>query len=362
MRASPRGLRSAAQQQQYGEEIPLQALNAQQSSPSNPPSQPPGNAHYLAENDPSCLDNYPREDAEGNAIQYFRMAPSGQLQEELEEEEALSTVDTYTLSSPEDDRSTLNTYSLSPQTSRAAQHGAVPEDIPRDSAESLSPTAYSGVTTPRRNRSESFPPTSYGEVIPPMRITPDMVQMFMQQLAESTQLGGYPTAGGMNPVLQSPSASSVASSSSSLAAPMSQRLQQQAHPGYRQQLSHPANALCPSSERVLESPGQTRHVHSQPAQLSLVPSAAQSPPESHPASVNHRYAPGAGQSMQTGVYAALPQPQRHWTAPQFTGPTDLPQTDLSSPYAELAQVNLIQDVALHVLHLNLKSKLSKALS
>ena len=367
--ASPRGRIQSAPQQPYGEQIPLQSLSPQHSSQCHPPVHPPGDARYHRSEDADAAfqDHFPREDFEGNAVQYFRVAPSGQLLEEgpgagagegeVEEEEALSTVNTYSLSSPEEDRSTLNTYSLSPHESRAAQPGTAaptgdPEAASRDRSESLTPTAYSGVVAPQRSRSDSYPPASYGEVILPMRITPEMVALFMQQRlvesAQAQQQWDLPQAGGASPPgLQSPSSSSLVSSTHSSTTPKLQRQQQQQQqprPGYRQQLSQPANVVFLG--RGAESPvQQTGQAHppaalQRPQQLSLAVSLS---PEGQPASAEPLwYPPSVGQSLQTGVYAQLHQLQRPRTAPQFAGLTDMPQTDLSTPYAELAQVRWLR--------------------
>ena len=344
----------------------MQSLSPQHGSQCHPPAQPPGDAryHHSKDADAAFQDHFPQKDFEGNAIQYFRVAPSGQLQEEgpgagagqreVEEEEALSAVNTYSLSSPEEDRSTLNTYSLSPQVSRAAQPGtAAPTGDPaassRDRSESLTPTAYSGVVAPRRSRSESFPMASYGEVILPMRITPEMVAQFMQQrLAESAQAQqqwDFPQAGGASPPgLQSPSSSSLVSSTHSPTTPRHQRQQQQPHPVYRQQLSQPANVLFlgRGAESPVQQSGQANPPDAlqRPQQLSLTASAS---PDGQPASAEPLwYPPSAGQSLKTGVYAPLHQLQRPRTAPQFAGLPDMPQTDLSTPYAELAQVRWLR--------------------
>ncbi|XP_076447686.1 uncharacterized protein LOC143284661 [Babylonia areolata] len=337
VQSSTRSLRSFqscpdGSQQERMENIPMQDL-----SPGSYPFQQQGDPRYLhsTETDQSMVGSHP---SQGDDIQYFRMTPSGELEEQ--DEENTEVLRTYSLSPPEEDRSTLDTYSLSPQTSRAApQYQASPSrQSPGTPQYQASPSRQSP-GTPQRERSESLSPTQYtGDVpsqdrsltpnnnfpgfIQPLRITPDMRDMILRQiLLESMSPAQHEM--GYRPGSAEAYPSSFASSANSAASPGPR---QPNNVDYRPQRSHPASAHYPSSDgpaSVAASPGHSYPRTGSGQQMNLTPASS---PEGQSA-----------QTLHTGVYAPVVQ------LPQFSGDSqlsrvpDLPQTDLSSPYAQLAQ-------------------------
>ncbi|KAK7102049.1 uncharacterized protein [Littorina saxatilis] len=315
-------------QHRGGEDIALQSLRRQFNN--DPSSLHGGDLKYL---NPTEFDSSRFTEGNGNNgnVQYFHMAPSGRLQEEQgedEDEEEPSDLNTYSLSPHEDDRSTLNAYPMSPQMTRAAAAAAFNgyparqslEGPPRERSESLTPVSYSGVI-PQRQRSESanFPPNMYNGVIPPLHITSEMRDMLLHQLLADKGIvteQSYNSNAGSS--LQSPSSSSVGSTSPTY------RQQQRQNSCYRQQ-PHPASAHYPSTSQPMSSPALSRSSypqHSYDDRHTLYggyPSSTQG---------------GHAQSMQTGIYAPFSQLPDYSMGPQVAS---LPQTNLSTPYAQLAQ-------------------------
>ena len=322
--------------------------------------------------------SYPQSSADDSSIQYFRMTPSGQLEEREEEgedvEEDTVTLKTYSLSSREEERPALNTYSLSPQMPRAPQQHPTPGQGPpvHERSESLPPPQDSAASPPL----DWYPHTDF---VPPLRITPEMREMLLQQLLIESALAqqGYAaTPDGAVHFPQNSSLSSVGSSSQSFAPSRPPRNLQ----GYRQQMSYPTSSSHSSSTDTFDQPAKPRHSYPQAAgdQARLTPPIGA---DARPASTGFVQG-GPSQSMQTGIYApisrlpqysaaqvfetppplagqvsGLPhvpagqvseQPQvptaqvsglPQYTAVQQAAPLPgLPQTSLSSPYAQLAQV------------------------
>ncbi|KAL8604320.1 hypothetical protein ACOMHN_028083 [Nucella lapillus] len=312
-----------AESQERMEDIPMTDLSPgfAPSHASAPQQQADSPYLHASESDLSLNGEIPLPQDEGS-IQYFRMTPSGQLEEE-EEKGHSDMLNAYSLSPPEDeDRSTLDTYSLTPQLTRAAyqQHGSPSvhsrEIPPRERSDSSPPTQYAG-TVPAQERSDT--PNAFPGFIRPLRVTPEMRDMILQQILldtiQSAQRGGEGYHG-MHP---GPGPASVASSANSAASPGR-------HPpdsgNYPPQRSHPGS--YPSSEVSAAAPPRPSVPWNGQA-LSHAPAAA---PVGGP----------SAQSVQTGVYTPFLQLPQYSLEAQPTPLPGLPQTVLaSSPYAQLAQ-------------------------
>nr|KAG5699497.1 hypothetical protein BaRGS_020056 [Batillaria attramentaria] len=238
-------------------------------------------------------------------IQYFRMTPSGQLEEEDEEEEEEEGVD------EEEETAVLNTYSLSPPSSRA------------------NGTQYDGHVG---NQPQSFPQTHYSGNLPSIEMTPELREMLLQQLAEDLlkqQHQQQQQQQELKQSLQSPSSSSLGSSSQdSMSSQAGKRRQKADQAQYQQQLSQPTSLVYPSSSSMSDNQSRSD-------------SAMGSSHSSQPVmGTQGRQVPQYQKQVSTPVGTGYLSPASDHQSPRMVRYPQTQQAGISrsSPYAQLAQI------------------------